>query len=231
MSEIVHIPFHGDDLLATLVDGKPYVVLKPAMEALGVDPWSQAEKLKSKSWACTRLIPVQVPGDVQRREMVAVDVRTLLMLLATIDENRVAEHVKPKLIAYQAEVAEVIEQHFTVPRPRSQIDVLRAALDQIEAAQATATEAKVIAQHSEARLDAIEGRHDWYAALGYAKLQGWPTDRQWLQRLGYRAGSIGRAAGLPVSKVQHGLYGQVNQWPAWCWDQAYQDLDAEAGVA
>ncbi len=45
--------------------------------------------------------------------MVTVDVRTFLMLLATINEGRVAESVKPKLIDYQSEVADAIEQYWT----------------------------------------------------------------------------------------------------------------------
>lgn len=115
--------------------------------------------------------------------------------------------------------------------PRSQLDVLRAALDEIAAAQEQAARAEQVAISAEtqavttaARLDAIEGRHDWYAALGYARIKGLPTDRVWLQRLGRRAGQIGREADLPESKVQHGLYGRVNQWPGWCWDQAYDDM-------
>lgn len=44
--------------------------------------------------------------------MVTVDVRTFLMLLATIDENRVAPDVRSKLVTYQAEVADAIESYF-----------------------------------------------------------------------------------------------------------------------
>lgn len=45
--------------------------------------------------------------------MQAVDVRTFLMLLATINEKHVAATVRPKLIAYQAEVADAIEAYWT----------------------------------------------------------------------------------------------------------------------
>ena len=61
-----------------------------------------------------------------------MDVKTFLMLLATVDEHRVAEHVRPKLIAYQAEVADAIEQYWTrggTINPRasvSQLEVLAA---------------------------------------------------------------------------------------------------------
>lgn len=111
MSEIVRIPFHGDEILCVDLDGKPNVVLKPALEAIGVDYWTQVEKLRTRSWAGTSQSPVPTPGGVQ--EMVTCDVRTFLMLLATIDERRVGKDVKPKLIAYQAEVADAIEAYWT----------------------------------------------------------------------------------------------------------------------
>lgn len=112
MSEIVHVPFHGDDILMAEVDGEPHVILKPAIEGLGLDYWTQVEKLRTRSWATTGLCPV-VAADGRSREMVTADVRTFLMLLATIDERRVGSDVRPKLVAYQAEVADAIEQYWT----------------------------------------------------------------------------------------------------------------------
>lgn len=111
MSEIVRIPFHGDELLTVEVDGRPHVVLKPALESIGLDAKSQIDKLAGKSWACTGMSTVQLGG--QRRAVTIADVRTFLMLLATIDEHRVADHVRPKLVAYQSKVADVIEAYWT----------------------------------------------------------------------------------------------------------------------
>lgn len=109
--EIVHIPFHDDEILCVEVDGKPHVILKPAVESLGVDYWTQVEKLRGRSWATTgqRLV---VAADGRSRDMLTCDVRTFLMLLATIDERRVSEDVRPKLVTYQAEVADAIESYF-----------------------------------------------------------------------------------------------------------------------
>ncbi|KPC74075.1 hypothetical protein ADL26_11690, partial [Thermoactinomyces vulgaris] len=86
--EVVHIPFHEGEVLAVEVDGKPHVVLKPALDSIGVDSWTQIDKLRTRSWACTSQILAQLPGDTQRRQLVTCDVRTFLMLLATIDERR-----------------------------------------------------------------------------------------------------------------------------------------------
>lgn len=113
MNDLVHIPFRGREVLAVEDHGKPFIVLKPALEHIGLDYKNQHEKLRRKSWACMVLRTMQIPGDTQRREHATVDVRTFLMLLATIDENRVNPEVKDVLIAYQNEVADVIEKYFT----------------------------------------------------------------------------------------------------------------------
>lgn len=128
MGEIVRVPFHGDDILAVEVDGKPHVVLKPALDLLGLDYWPQIEKLKRRSWAALASRQVQVSDQAQRREMLTCDVRTFRMLLATIDENRVSEDVRPRLVTYQCEVADAIEDYFfhgVAINPR--IDVEQAA--------------------------------------------------------------------------------------------------------
>ena len=114
------------------------------------------------------------------------------MWLATINANKVSEEARPMLIAYQREAARALRDYFyrgvaVQPSSMNQFDVLRAAIDQIEAAQRTATEAKEIAQRTDARLDAIEGRHDWFAALGYAKVYGLDTSAQFLSKFGKRA--------------------------------------------
>lgn len=124
MTEIVHIPFHGGEVVAVMNGNKPQIVLKPAIEHIGVDYWTQVEKLRSRSWATTSQSPV-VAEDGKVRDMVTVDLRTFLMLLATIDERRVNEAVRPTLIAYQNEVADVIEAWFTRGRAfgRSGVDM------------------------------------------------------------------------------------------------------------
>lgn len=149
-AEIVRIPFHGTELLTVDEDGQPHIVFKPAIEALGLDFATQLTKLRRRSWACVGQRPMQLPGDTQSRTHTTVDVRTFLMLLATIDEGRVPGHVRPLLVAYQREVADVIEAYWTKgaavrpgvevgPQheiPQTYAAALRLAADQFERAEA-----------------------------------------------------------------------------------------------
>lgn len=134
--DIVAIPFHGDDLLTTAgPDGQPHVILKPGVEGLGLSYAAQYRKLSGRSWACVAQKAMQLPGDTQRRDYVIADVRTFLMLLATVDEKRVAETVRPKLVAYQAEVADVIADYWGkggAINPRATEDQLAAVINLAE---------------------------------------------------------------------------------------------------
>lgn len=66
-TEIVRVPFHGTDLLTVDVDGKPHIVLRPAIEAIGLSYPAQLVKLRSRSWACLATSATQLPGDSQSR--------------------------------------------------------------------------------------------------------------------------------------------------------------------
>lgn len=130
-SEVVHIPFKGGDVLAVDVDGKPYVILRPAIERLGTDYSSQLRKLKNKSWAKLVNLTTQDHFD----GMAAVDVRTFLMLLATINEKQVAEEVRDVLVGYQSEVADVIEAYWTrggAVNPAATVEQLDDLAEEIE---------------------------------------------------------------------------------------------------
>lgn len=115
-----------------------------------------------------------------------------------------------------------------VAAPRNELEVLRAVVDEMiatraaaERATAAALDASQEAKVANARIDAIEGNHDYFAGLGWARLAGWTrTDDVTLARLGRIAGTIGRAHGLTPGKAPHAHYGEVNTWPRHVWDEA-----------
>jgi hypothetical protein len=121
VTEIVHVPFNGSEVLCVEIDGKPHVLLRPALDKLGLNYSAQHRKLQRRSWACVAQVTTQIPGDDQSRAYTATDVRTFLMLLATVDERQVAEVIRPALVEYQRRVADAIEEYWTkghVAHPR-----------------------------------------------------------------------------------------------------------------
>ena len=164
-SELVHIPVPSTDrtISATVINGTPMVSLRHACEAIGLATDPQRRKLNGRSWA-TVTQEVTVGSDGKAREMTMIDRRTMTMWLGGIDENRVSAEARPVLIAFQSEAADALDAYFNkrtvVAPPTNQFDVLRAAIDQIEAAQRDAAEAKALAQRTDDRLAAIEGQRE-----------------------------------------------------------------------
>lgn len=109
---VATIPFHGTNIQSVEIDGKPQIVFKPVVDSIGLAYSSQIQKLKSKSWATMSIINT-VGADGRNRDMTVIDLRTLTMWLATIDENRVSEESRPLVVAYQSEVADAIEAYWS----------------------------------------------------------------------------------------------------------------------
>lgn len=110
--EVVQLDLSAGSIQTTLINGVPHIVLKPAVEELGLSFPAQFRKLQSRSWA-TVAQQATVADDGKVREMAAVPVRTFLMLLATVNENRVSEEARPTLVAFQNETADAIEAYWT----------------------------------------------------------------------------------------------------------------------
>ncbi|MEU0160149.1 phage antirepressor N-terminal domain-containing protein [Streptomyces sp. NPDC006261] len=110
--EVARINLSTGSIETVLVDGEPFVVLRPAVEAIGLSYPAQLRKLRDRSWA-NRSDIATVAEDGKTRLMAAVDVRTFLMWLATVNENKVAEAVRPTLVAYQRETTEAVNGYWT----------------------------------------------------------------------------------------------------------------------
>lgn len=228
-ADLVQIPVPGTVPILALDEGeRKWIAIRPVCEQLGIDVDGQRRKLDQAEWACTELKSVHdASGRLQ--QMVMLDADHLPMWLGTIQASRVNEAARSTLIAYQREAARALRDYFyrgvAVSTELNQFDILRAAIDRLEESERVANEAKAIAERTDARLDGIEGRHDWFSALGYARLNKIEnTSSQFLQRVGGQASRIAKSHGVDPIKVPHYLYGEVNSYPAWVWELAFTDL-------
>lgn len=110
-NEVVKLDLSAGSVHTVLVDGEPHVVLKPAIEDLGLSFAAQLRKLKTRSWATVAQTDM-VAEDGKVREMATAPVRTFLMLMANVNENRVKDEVRPVLVAFQNETADAIEAYW-----------------------------------------------------------------------------------------------------------------------
>lgn len=111
-AEVVKLDLSAGSVHTTMLADKPHVVIRPAVEALGLSYPAQYRKLQTRSWAVVAQ-KATTGADGKTYEMDIVPVRTFLMLLATIHENKVAPAARPVLIAYQNETADAIEAYWT----------------------------------------------------------------------------------------------------------------------
>lgn len=165
MNDLIPFQFHDDELLLTDVDGSPYVIFRRVVDALGLDYSSQLTKLRGRSWANRRDIPT-VGADGRNRVMVAISVPTMLMWLATINETRVADGVRAKLVSYQSESAEAVNGYWTkggAINPRASEDQIVALGRQLEQQAKVLSALKGVVDRG--WLDA-KGRHIAARALG-----------------------------------------------------------------
>ncbi|WP_017602240.1 hypothetical protein [Nocardiopsis lucentensis] len=129
---------------------------------------------------------------------------------------------KPEVAAAQAYFA-ITTQEAEAAKSKSPLELLR---DQVDIAIAhekrlTAVEGRQGA--TEARLEAIEGKHDWFVALGYAKLHGHRTDRQYLAKVGAKATRLMKERGEEPIKRQDATFGTVNLYPIDVLSQAFAE--------
>jgi hypothetical protein len=111
VTEMKIFHFHGDALDVIKEGEKLWVSVRRVCEALGLDAKSQRRKLQEKEWA-TGVMMTSVDPCGRNRELFMVDLDSLPMWLATIEASRVAEHLRPKLVAYQKEAAKALRDYF-----------------------------------------------------------------------------------------------------------------------
>lgn len=75
-----------------------------------------------------------------------------------------------------------------------------------------------------ARVQAIEGGHEWYSALAFAINNDLKTEQRYLARVGVRAGQILRSNGEEPGKTRHPAFGRVNTYPSWVLERAFAEV-------
>lgn len=119
---------------------------------------------------------------------------------------------KPEIAAAQAYFA-VSTREAEINRSKSALELLRDQVDMAIAHERKMKELDSRQTVTEAKVEAIEGRYDWFAALGYAKLHNHPTDRKYLSRVGKKASQLLRAQGSEPVKRQDATFGVINTYP------------------
>lgn len=111
MNKPVLVPVVSSHVPCVEVDGELRVVIKPAVESLGLDYSAAMKRLKTRSWASMAVTPIVAP-DGKSRRVTTGSIDTWIMFLATIDESRVAEHLRPLVVEFQKESGRALRDYW-----------------------------------------------------------------------------------------------------------------------
>jgi hypothetical protein len=121
LARVERFPFDGDELDVVPGEGQAHVVIKRVCEALGVAFQRQLVKLRSDPAAVITMMVTTGP-DGKTYRTACIDLRALPLWLAGIHLSKVKPAVRPKLLRYKRECADVLADHFlgkrrTMPEP------------------------------------------------------------------------------------------------------------------
>lgn len=103
------ITFHEDALQAVVLDGREVVLpVRAICTVLGLDPDSQIESLQQHQVLAQGLRYVRIPVGMRFQTVLAIHRRYLYFWLASIRPGLVRPEIRPKLLAYQEELVELL---------------------------------------------------------------------------------------------------------------------------
>ncbi len=108
------ISFYTHPLVAVrLADGRIGVVLRWLCDGLQLEPTAQIRRIRRTEAIAEELLSVRVNTEGGAQVMPALTLRALPFWLAGITPARVAEELRPVILAYQREVVDTLYQHFS----------------------------------------------------------------------------------------------------------------------
>ena len=143
MAELYPVTFHGDTIFCVEHDEQPYTPVRPIIENMGLDWASQSVKLNSSKerWG---VVIIATPSNGGEQRMICIPVRKLPAFLASINPNKVAEHLRSRLELYQNECDDALWNYWSrgfasrnaLPMPKTYAEALRALAAEVELREA-----------------------------------------------------------------------------------------------
>lgn len=191
-------------------------------QARGVIAAEQGEQITRAEVAATSKITKNARG--QNRTVPTFELSRNACYLTAMRGDSRKEEIRNALLYFAAKTreAELAQQETARPKTGAEL-VLQMAQELVAQEQRLASVEQAHAATA-AKVAAIEGRHDWFTALGYARLHGHPTDRRYLQRVGKHATALLRAQGDEPQPRQDATFGAVNTYPVSVLERVFAEV-------
>lgn len=127
-AEVIQLPISPDQIVDIVAlknnQGILFTVVSKTCDVLGIDTKTQIARIRERDDWLSGVIPLQLPGDAQVREVFCIAVEFYEAWLNSINRNKVSERARPALIRLQAECTKAIRNWFhpeeeQVEAPRS----------------------------------------------------------------------------------------------------------------
>lgn len=116
------VKFNNQQVPVFFHNEKPYVVMKPICENIGLDWRSQLKRIKRNQVLNQGVVMMTTPSVKGDQDSVALPLGMLNGWLLGVDANKVKPEIKETLVKYQLECYDVLYKHF-MPKPQKQIDM------------------------------------------------------------------------------------------------------------
>lgn len=225
MSEIQLFNISGADIrFGTTEDGTPYAVASDYSKAMGYGQASDATRLLDDDEAGQQIVLTRSANGVeQRREMKVIYEDGMWELIF--------RSKLPGAKAIKKQVKDVLRQiretgRYEADRPKTGAELVLQMAQELVAHEQRVAVIEQAQAVTAAKVAAIEGQHDWFTALGYAKLHGYPTSRPFLSQVGKDATALMRAAGQEPQPRQDATFGRINTYPVSVLEHAFEGVQA-----
>jgi len=116
------VKFNNQQVPVFMQENKPYVLMKPICENIGLDWRSQLKRIKRNHVLSQGVVVMTTPSTGGEQDYVALPLGYLNGWLLGVDANKVKPEIKETLIKYQLECYDVLYKHF-MPKPVKLVDL------------------------------------------------------------------------------------------------------------
>ena len=116
------VKFNNQQVPVFMQGDKPYVLMKPICENIGLDWNSQKKRINRNAVLSKGKVMMTSPSNGGDQEYIALPLGMLNGWLMGVDANKVRPEIKDTLVKYQLECYDVLYQHF-MPKPRKPVDL------------------------------------------------------------------------------------------------------------
>lgn len=110
-NSLIPVKFHDDTIFYIEHEGEMFVPMKPIIENMGLAWEPQARKLRDEPrWGMIKMV---IPSKGGNQETICIPFRKLAGFLATINPDKVRPDLRDKILLYQNECDDVLNEYWT----------------------------------------------------------------------------------------------------------------------